>query len=70
VWAPERPGTVKFTKRVYGVVYEIFDVANSWLLHRVNISLSKGIERAERRIARKAGRPKVQPSGRQNPQVP
>ena len=35
VWAPEHPETMKFTKAVYNVVYEIFDVANSWLLQRV-----------------------------------
>ena len=26
---------MKFNKRVYGAVYEIFDVVNSWLIHRV-----------------------------------
>lgn len=44
VWAPEHPETMKFTKKVYGVAYEIFDVANSWLLHTVMQSLSKRLE--------------------------
>lgn len=39
VWAPERPETMKFSKAIYGVAYEIFDVASSWLLHRVHESL-------------------------------
>jgi hypothetical protein len=34
VLAPnDRP--VKFTKGVFNVVYEIFEVANDWLLHRI-----------------------------------
>jgi len=44
VWAPELPSTMKFTKGVYSVAYEIFDVANSWLLHRVNESLAKSLK--------------------------
>ena len=39
VWAPEHPKTMKFSKKVYDVVYEIFDTARSWLLHRVNQDL-------------------------------
>ncbi len=35
VWAPERPDSMKFTKAVYNVVYEIFRVATSRLLDRV-----------------------------------
>ena len=35
LWARERPATSKFTKGVDGVVYEVCDVANSWLLHRL-----------------------------------
>jgi hypothetical protein len=35
VWAPEHPDTIKFTKKVYGVAYEILDVATSSLLDRV-----------------------------------
>lgn len=45
VWAPERPHSMKFTKRVYDVAYEIFDVANSWLIHRVEESLKKRMKR-------------------------
>ena len=41
VWAPEKPTSMRFTKRVYGVAYEIFDVANSWLEHRVHGSLRR-----------------------------
>lgn len=44
-WAPERPETTKFSRRVYGVAYEICDVANSWLLHRVHQSLRKRMKR-------------------------
>jgi hypothetical protein len=45
VWAPAQPQTMKFTKGVYDVAYEIFDVANSWLIHRVEVSLKKRMER-------------------------
>lgn len=45
VWAPEHPETMKFTKAVYGVVFEIFEVASSWLLHRIHQSLRKRMER-------------------------
>jgi hypothetical protein len=38
---------MKFTKAVYDVVYEIFEVANSWLVHRVHESLRKKMEREE-----------------------
>ena len=44
VWVPERPDTMRFTKKVYGVAYEIFDVANSWLLHLVMESLRKSLK--------------------------
>jgi len=47
VWAPEKPTTVKFTRAVYNVAFEIFDVANSWLLHRVNESLRKRMQEKE-----------------------
>jgi hypothetical protein len=43
VWAPEQPTSTNFTKHVYDVAYEIFDVANSWLLHRVHESLRRRI---------------------------
>lgn len=45
VWAPEHPDTMKFTKAVYGVALEIFEVANSWLLDRVHDSLRKRMTR-------------------------
>lgn len=38
VWARERI-PLKFTKGVFEVVYEVFDVANSWLLDRVTRDL-------------------------------
>ena len=43
VWARERPH-LKFTKGVFGVVYEICDVANSWLLHKIEQNLLKKLE--------------------------
>jgi hypothetical protein len=45
VWARTHPDTMKFSKGVYDVVYEVFDVANSWLLHRVEESLQRGMQR-------------------------
>ena len=36
---------VKFTKGVFNVVFEIFEVANGWLLHRVETGLHKRMER-------------------------
>lgn len=45
VWAPEHPSTMKFTKKVYGVALEIFEVANSWLQHRVHESLRRHMQR-------------------------
>jgi len=36
---------MKFTKGVYDVAYEILDVANSWLIHRVEESLKKRTKR-------------------------
>jgi len=40
VWARERTPT-KFSKKVYEVIEEIFDVATSWLVHRVERDLRK-----------------------------
>jgi hypothetical protein len=48
-WAKERPDTTKFSKEVYDAVYEVYDVATSWLLHRVHESMSK---RRQRSISR------------------
>jgi hypothetical protein len=45
VWAQERPPNTKFSKGVFGVVYKVFDVANSWLLHRIEKSLAKRMKR-------------------------
>jgi hypothetical protein len=45
VWAPKQPHSMKFTKGVCEVAYEIFDVANSWLIHRVEESLKKRMKR-------------------------
>lgn len=36
---------VKFTKGVFNVVFEIFEVANSWLLHHVETSIRTKMER-------------------------
>ncbi len=46
--ARERAGMMKFTKGVYEVVYEVFDVATSWLRHRVEQNLLKAMEREKR----------------------
>jgi hypothetical protein len=42
-WAMQRAESLKFSKGVYGVVLEVCDVANSWLLHRVERSLLKAM---------------------------
>jgi hypothetical protein len=49
VWARERAGTTKFTKGAYDDIYEVFEVATSWLLHRVHKSLLKRMEADEMR---------------------
>lgn len=51
-WAPEKSDSMKFTKGVYGAVYEIFDVANSWLIHRVMQSLERSMAREEHKKGR------------------
>jgi hypothetical protein len=43
VWAVERSGTTKFTKATFEVVYEIYEVANSWLVHHVESNLARRI---------------------------
>jgi len=45
VWASDRANPLKFTKGVCGVVDEVIDVANSWLLHRIEKDLLKAINR-------------------------
>ena len=47
-WARGRPKPLKFTKRVYGVVDELVDVANSWLLHRLEKSLLGAMSREKK----------------------
>jgi hypothetical protein len=44
-WAPEKPDTLRFNKRVFRVALEIFDVARSWLLHRIHRDLRRGLEK-------------------------
>lgn len=51
VWANDRTNPLKFTKGVYGVADEVIDVANSWLLHRIEKDLLKAIKRKERMTA-------------------
>jgi hypothetical protein len=46
-WAPEAPETMKFTKRVYLVVREVYEVAHSWLYHQIIQDLSKRLGRAD-----------------------
>ncbi len=41
----ERAKPLKFTKGVYSVVCEVYDTANSWLLHSVESSIAKKIKR-------------------------
>ena len=43
-WAPEHPDTLKFTKKVFGVAEEIFEVAHSWLLHHLTEELRARLE--------------------------
>jgi hypothetical protein len=45
VWAREHHGSTKFSKRAYDVVHEVFDVATSWLLHRIHQSMIKRMKR-------------------------
>lgn len=44
-WASKRLNPSKFTKAVYGVVDEVIDVANSWLLHRMEKSFLRAMTR-------------------------
>lgn len=52
VWAPEQK-PLKFTKGVFDVVFEIFEVANDWLLGHVQKSILKSIEHRGKRNAGK-----------------
>ena len=47
-WARERSNPTRFTKGVYRGVEEVVEVANSWLLHRLERSLLKAMAREER----------------------
>ncbi len=47
-WSRVRPKPLKFTKGVYGVVDEVVDVANSWLLHRIEKSLLRATSREKK----------------------
>lgn len=47
-WAKERDSTMKFSKGTYNVVLEVCDTASSWLLHRIEQSFIKGMEREKR----------------------
>ena|SRR5579883_2384706 len=48
VRARDRSKPLKFNKAVYDIVYEVVDVANSWLLHRVEKGLLKAMAKEEK----------------------
>jgi hypothetical protein len=41
VWGAERSGTTRFNKATFEAVYEIYEVANSWIVHHVESNLAK-----------------------------
>jgi hypothetical protein len=45
VWAAERSGSTRFNKTAFEVGYEIYEVANSWLVHHVEWNLAKKLAR-------------------------
>jgi hypothetical protein len=45
VWAAERSDSTRFNKATFEVAYEIYDVANSWLVHHVESNLAKRLAR-------------------------
>lgn len=47
VWSRDHSDPLRFTKRIYGVVYEVIDVANSWLLRRVEKDLLRAMKKEE-----------------------
>ena len=55
VWTRDGLNPLKFTKGVYGVADEVIDVANSWLLHRVEKDLLKAMKREEKKKPSAAG---------------
>ncbi len=48
VWSRQQK-PLKFTQGVFNVVFEIFEVANNWLLHHLKKSILKKMERVEKR---------------------
>jgi hypothetical protein len=44
IWARERVPT-KFSKQVFDVIVEVFEVATDWLVHRVHQGLKKRLEK-------------------------
>lgn len=56
-WSRDRTDPLKFTKGVHGVVIEVIEVANSWLLGRVEKDLLKAMEQ-EKTAAANADPPK------------
>jgi hypothetical protein len=55
VWARDRSDPITFTKGVYGVVLEVIEVANSWLLHRVEKDLLRAMRQDEKKKLLSAG---------------
>jgi hypothetical protein len=47
IWARERVPT-KFSKRVFDMIVEVFEVATDWLVYRVHQSLKKRLEKQRR----------------------
>lgn len=45
VWAREHPDTTKFSKALYDDIYEVWEVATDWLVHKVHESLRKSMVR-------------------------
>jgi len=44
-YEPEHPKTTMFNKGTYRIMYEIADVASSWIVHHVHESLRKRMKR-------------------------
>lgn len=49
VWSGDRSKPLKFTKGVHGVVREVIEVANSWLLHRVQKDLLRALSKKKKK---------------------
>lgn len=52
VWAAERSETTPFNKATFEVVYEIYEVANSWLVQHVESNIAKRLQREDTRARR------------------